>query len=74
MSGVGINRAAMERGVPRTILKDHISGHAEHNDSPGPAPYLNRRGLSEQRRGKRFGSIFELKCIHVVSMGYGKTR
>ena len=29
MSGVGINRAAMEHGVPRTTLKDRISGRGK---------------------------------------------
>ena len=35
-SGVGINRAAMECGVPCTTLKDRISGRVEHGVNSGP--------------------------------------
>ena len=42
MSGGGINRPAMEHGVPRTTLKDCLSGRVDHGDKPGPASYLNR--------------------------------
>ena len=35
-SGVGINRAVMECGVPHTTLKDHISGRVEHGVNSGP--------------------------------------
>ena len=41
-SGVGINRAVMECGVPRTTLKDHISGRLEHGINSGLVTYLNR--------------------------------
>ena len=62
--GVGINRAAMEHGVPRTTLKDRISGHVEHNVNPGPDLYLNKE--EEKELG-----VFLKKS---ASMGYGKTR
>ena len=64
MSGVGINRVAMEHGVPRTTLKDRISGHVEHNVNPCPDPYLNKE--EEKELG-----VFLKKS---ASMGYGKTR
>lgn len=37
----GINRAAMTHGVPKTTLKDRLSGRVEHGSKPGPDPYLN---------------------------------
>ena len=63
-SGVGINRAAMECGVPRTTLKDRISGRVEHGVNPGPVAYLNKE--EERELG-----VFLKKC---ASIGYGKTR
>ena len=64
MSGGGINRAAMEHGVPRTTLKDRLSGRVDHGDNPGPAPYLNREEEREL-------VVFLKKS---ASMGYGKSR
>ena len=37
----GVNRAALDYGVPRTTLKDRLSGRVEHGRKPGPTPYLN---------------------------------
>ena len=28
--GMGVNRAAMEYGVPRTTLKDRVAGRVQH--------------------------------------------
>ena len=64
MSGGGINRAAMEHGIPQTTLKDRLSGRVDHGDNPGPAPYLNREEERELR-------VFLKKS---ASMGYGKSR
>ena len=60
----GINRAALDYGVPRTTLKDRFSGHVEHGRKPGPAPYLN--AIEEKKLGD-----FLKSC---ASVGYGKTR
>ena len=62
--GGGINRAAMEHGVPWTTLKDHLSGHVARGDNPGPAPYLNKE--EEKELG-----VFLKKS---AAMGYGKSR
>ena len=63
-TGTGINRATMECGVPRTTLKDRMSGHVEHGINPGPLPYLNKEEEKEL-------AVFLKKC---ASIGYGKTR
>ena len=63
-SGTGINRAAMECGVPRTTLKDRISGRVEHSINPGPLPYLNKEEEKEL-------AVLMKKC---ASVGYGKMR
>ena len=34
------NRAADLHGVPRSTLKDHLSGRVIHGTKPGPKPYL----------------------------------
>ena len=60
----GINRAAMTHGVPKTTLKDRLSGQVEHGSKPGPDPYLNDEEEAEL-------STFLQRCS---SMGYGKTR
>jgi len=38
--GMGVNRAAMEYGVPRTTLKDRVAGRVQHDSNSGRAPYL----------------------------------
>ena len=60
----GINRAALDYGVPRTTLKDRLSGCVEHGRKPGPALYLN--SVEEKELGD-----FLKSC---ASVGYGKTR
>jgi hypothetical protein len=61
---MGVNRAAFEFAVPRTTLKDRISGRVIHGTSTGPKPYLS---LEEEKELVDF----LLKCSR---MGYGKTR
>ena len=39
--GTGINRAALEFGVPKTTLKDRISGRVQHGSKSGRVPYLS---------------------------------
>ncbi len=42
------NRAAVEYGVPKTTLKDRLSGRVVHGSNPGPKPYLS--AVEEQDR------------------------
>ena len=36
MSGeLGVNRSALQHGVPRTTLKDRIAGRVQHSTKPG---------------------------------------
>ena len=56
----GINRAALNYGVPHTTLKDRLSGRVQH----GRKPYLN--AVEETELGD-----FLKSC---ASVGYGKTR
>ena len=37
---MGMNRAADQYGVPRTTLKDRLSGRVTLGTNPGPVPYL----------------------------------
>ena len=39
---MGMNRAAIEHGVPRTSLKDRLSGRVIHGTNIGPKPYLTQ--------------------------------
>lgn len=63
-SGSGINKAAHEHGVPRTTLKDRLSGKVVHGRKPGPQQYLN--STEERELG-----LFLKEC---AGIGYGKTR
>ena len=36
-----MNQTAMTHGVPKTTLKDRLSGRIEHGSKPGPDLYLN---------------------------------
>ena len=60
----GVNRAALEFGVPRTILKDRITGKVVHGTKSGPKPYLTQQEEKEL-------VDFLVRCS---KMGYGKTR
>ena len=62
--GSSMKRAAEQHGVPRTMLRDRISGRAEHEKKPGPEPYLNRE---EEEDLVNF-------IEEVAEVGYGRTR
>ncbi len=40
--GMGVNRAAEEFGIPKTTLKDRVSGRVQHGSKSGKTPYLTR--------------------------------
>ena len=40
---MGVNRAALEHGVPRTSLKDRLAGRVVHGTKMGPKPYLMQK-------------------------------
>ena len=42
----GINRAAVDHGVPKTTLKNRLSGCVKHGKKPGP-DYLNQEEEKE---------------------------
>ena len=62
--GLSGNRAADLYGVPRSTLKDRLSGRVVHGTKPGPRPYLST------------GEETELSChlLQVAKMGFGQTR
>ena len=62
--GVPQNRAADLHGVPRTTLKDRVSGRVLHGTKPGPIPYLSSNEESE------LASFL----IDAAKIGYGRTR
>lgn len=59
-----INKAALDHDVPKTTLKDRLSGRVVHGVKPGPRPYLERSEETE------LASFIE----HCASLGYGKSR
>lgn len=61
---LGINRAADEFGVPRSTLKDRLSGKVVHGARSGPIPYLSSAEEDELTR-------FLLTCTDI---GLPKTR
>ena len=61
---MGVNRAALEFGVPRTTLKDRIAGRVVHGTRSGPKPHLTPQEEKEL-------ADFLVSCS---KMGYGKTR
>ena len=63
-SGSGINRAALDYGVPRTTLKDQLSGQVKDGVLPGPDPYL---ASGEDKELATF-------LVDCASVGFGKTR
>ena len=58
------NKAADLFGVPRSTLKDRLSGRVVHGTKPGPKPYLTRDEEQE----------LSTYLIKASSMGLGKTR
>jgi len=39
---MGLNEAAIAHGIPKTTLKDRISGRVTHGINPGPRQYLDK--------------------------------
>ena len=44
---MGVNRAALEFNVPRTTLKDRVSGRVVHGTNIGPKAYLTNEEEKE---------------------------
>ena len=61
---MGVNRAADQYGVPRTTLKDRLSGRVTPGTNPGPVPYLT----SEEE-----GELVE-HLLTCADIGYPKTK
>ena len=61
---IGVNRAALEFNVPRTTLKDRISGRVIHGSNMGPKTYLTHE---EEKELVDF-------LVNCANMGYAKTR
>ena len=59
-----INRVAYMYGVPRSTLKDRVTGKVKHGTNPGPRPYLNKE--EEKKLANHL--------VYVAKIGYGKTR
>ena len=62
--GSPINQAARDHGVPKTTLRDRLSGRVIHGSKPGPKPYLSS---SEELELSSF-------IKESAKVGYGKTR
>ena len=62
--GMPANRAAAMYGVPKSTLKDRISGRVVPGRNPGPRPYLDP---DEERELTDF-------LVSSAECGYGKTR
>ena len=58
------NKAAVVHGVPRSTLKDCLSGRVVHGTNPGPKPYLTHDEEME----------LSTHLLRALSMGLGKTR
>ena len=63
-NGYGVNQAAKEHGVPKSTLKDRLSGRVVHGTNPGPRPYLNKQEEDELAD----------YLVQTAQVGYGKTR
>ena len=44
---LGINRSALQYGVPKSTLKDRIAGRVKHGTKPGPVTYLETKEEEE---------------------------
>ena len=44
---LGINRSALQYGVPKSTLKDRIAGRVKHGTKPGPVTYLQTKEEEE---------------------------
>ena len=61
---ISINKAAVLHGVPRTTLKDRLSGKVLHGTKPGPKCYLT---CNEEHDLAEY-------LVEAAAIGYGKTR
>ena len=62
--GLSDNMAADLHGVPRSTLKDRLSGRVKHGTKSGPKPYLSAEEESE----------LASHLFQAAHIGYGKTR
>ena len=62
--GLGINRAALEFGVPKTTLKDRVSGRVKHGTKSGRVPFLS---YAEEEELVEY-------LVTCSKIGYSKTR
>ena len=62
--GLSGNRAADLHGVPRSTLKDRLSGRVKHGTNPGPKPYLTVEEEAE----------LTSHLLQAADIGFGKTR
>ena len=44
---ISVNRAALEHGIPKTTLKNRISGKVIHGTNPGPSSFLTKEEENE---------------------------
>ena len=61
---ISINKAAELYGVPKTTLKDHLSGRVIPGSRPGPKPHLQSSEETE----------LVSHLLSMSSIGLGKTR
>ena len=64
LEGCSVRKAALDYGVPKSTLRDRVSGRVSHGVLSGPARYLSEEEEDELVR-------FLLGC---ASVGYPKTR
>lgn len=62
--GLSQHKAADLHGVPRSTLKDRLSGRVIHGTNPGPRPYLSN---TEEAELADF-------LVETAKIGYGRTR
>ena len=62
--GLSVNQAADLHGVPRSTLKDRLSGRVIHGTKSGPKSYLTAEEENE----------LVMHLLQVSKMGFGKTR
>ena len=60
---MGVNKAAALHGIPKTMLKDRVSGCIAHGFKLGPKPYLTSQ---EENQLAEY-------LLEVADTGYGKT-
>ena len=67
----GINRAAVDHGVPKTILKNRLSGRVRHGKKPGPECYLNEEEEKELASFvKSCASYWLMLCYFLLTFSY----